>query len=132
MNSLCPLYFKSTFNQQLFAVLCFKPYTKLCDLYSFLKLKTIHKCFLCPYQRQSSMLCFIAFKYSRTPCAVKSRCNIPIYMYYEYSVICLCWHNLFVFKIKCNKSSTTRLRLFYITFYLCCKCATFSSQCNEA
>ena len=27
-----------------------------------LKLKTIHKCFLCPNKRQSSMLCFIAFK----------------------------------------------------------------------
>ena len=25
-----------------------------------LKLKTIHNCFLCPYKRQSSMLCFLA------------------------------------------------------------------------
>ena len=32
-----------------------------------LKLKTIHKCFLCTYKRQRSMLCFIAFKFSRTP-----------------------------------------------------------------
>ena len=34
MNSLCPLYFKSTLNQRLIAVLCLKSYTKLCDLYS--------------------------------------------------------------------------------------------------
>ena len=26
---------------------------------------------------------------------------------------------------KCNKNSTTWLRFLYITFYLCCKCATF-------
>ena len=40
MNSLCPLYFKSTFNQGLIAVLCLmanqiKSYTKLCDLCSY-------------------------------------------------------------------------------------------------
>ena len=29
-----------------------------------LKLKTIHKCFLCPYKMQSSMLCFTAFRFS--------------------------------------------------------------------
>ena len=38
-----------------------------------LKQNTLHKCFLCPYKRQSSMLCFIAFSFSRTP--VKSRCR---------------------------------------------------------
>ena len=27
MNSLCPLYFKSTFNHRLIAVLCLKSYT---------------------------------------------------------------------------------------------------------
>ena len=27
-----------------------------------LKLKTIHKCFLCPYKEQISMLCFIALR----------------------------------------------------------------------
>ena len=30
----------------------------------FLKLETIHYCFLCPYKRQSSKLCFIAFRFS--------------------------------------------------------------------
>ena len=34
-NSLCPLYFTSTLNQRLIAVLCLKSYTKLCDLYSY-------------------------------------------------------------------------------------------------
>ena len=34
-----------------------------------LKLKTTHKClfYFSPYKRQSSMLCFIAFKYSQIP-----------------------------------------------------------------
>ena len=41
-----------------------------------LKLKTIHKCFLCPYKRQSSVLCFIAFSFSRTP--VKSQCTMQV------------------------------------------------------
>ena len=34
---------------------------------------------------------------------------------------------------KCNKNSTTWLRFLYITFYLCCKCATFlcaRTPCN--
>ena len=42
-------------------------------LISYLKLKTIQKCFLCPYKRQSSMLCFTAFSFSRI--SVKSRCR---------------------------------------------------------
>ena len=35
--------------------------------------KTIHKCFLCPYKRQSLLICFIAFKFSRI--TVNSRCR---------------------------------------------------------
>ena len=102
---------------------------------SSLKLKTIHKCFLCPYKRQSSMLCLIAFRFSRvTEIMVQVKRAIgkailhklPIYNEY----MCLCWvSTLFCMIcclfINCSKSSTTRLRSLYISFYLCCKSATF-------
>ena len=42
-----------------------------------LKLKTIYKFFLCPYKRQSSMLCFIAFRFSRvTEVMLQVKCAI--------------------------------------------------------
>ena len=31
---------------------------------------------------------------------------------------------------NCSKSSTTRLRSLYITFYLCCECSTFLCACT--
>lgn len=34
---------------------------------------TIHKCFLCPFKRQNSMLCFIEFRFLGIP--VKSLCR---------------------------------------------------------
>ena len=100
----------------------------------YLKLKTIHKCFLCPYKRQSWMICFIAFRFSRT--LVKSRfrqskcCRkailhkLPIYNEY----MCLCGVSTLFGMIcclffNCSKSSTTHHRSLYtcITFYICCK-----------
>ena len=59
--SVCAIYILSSLKMMNLNVAC------------FLKLKTIHKCFLCPYKRQSSMLCFIAFKLSRT--SVNSQCR---------------------------------------------------------
>ena len=49
-------------------------------------------------------------------------------IYNEY--ICLCWVSILFgmiccFFSNCGKSSTSRFRSLYITFYLCCKCATF-------
>lgn len=55
------------------SLLCFLPVRGNTDLLESLpsllnwirlKLKTIHKYFLCPYKRQRSMLCFISFKFS--------------------------------------------------------------------
>ena len=107
------------------------------DLAFILKLKTIHKCFLCPYQRQSSMLCFTAFRFSRTP--VKSRCRWNVrygrlhYTNYQYiTKLCACVESPHYFtwfvgvSFNCIESSTTRLRPLYITFSLRCEYFTFS------
>ena len=103
--------------------------------FTSLKLKTIHKCFLHPYKRQSSMLCFIAFRFSRVTevmlqikRAIGKAILYKLPIYKEY--MCLCWvSTLFCMMCclfsNCSKSSTTRLRSLYIAFYLCCKCATF-------
>ena len=104
-----------------------------------LKLKTIHTCFLYPYKTQSSMLCFFTNTCEVTMQVILKRAiRKATLLYNEY--MCLCWVSTLFCMICCKfsnciKSSTTRLRSLYITFYLCCKCATFfclySSQCNE-
>ena len=76
-----------------------------------LKLKTIHKCLVCPYKRQSSMLCFIAFKYSRIPVShdADKACNREGYITQTTNILRIqchvlalsphnIWHDLFVFQ----------------------------------
>ena len=100
-----------------------------------LKQKTLHKCFLCPYKRQSSMLCFISFSFSRTP--VKSRCRKSMtqgrlhctnYQYIRSTCTCVESSHYIAFVVSfsnCSKSSNTWLRSLYIAFYLSCKCARY-------
>ena len=108
-----------------------------------LKPKTIHKCFLCPYKMQSSMLSFIAFRFSRTrEVTMQVKHVIGKVMLHKLSIyneyMCLCWvSTLFCMMCclfsNCSKSCTTRLRSLYITFSLCCECSTFScvnTPCN--
>ena len=88
--------------------------------------------------KQSSTLCFFAFKYSRIP--VKSRCmqryitnnmyQLILQMHVLVSSLHILWHDLlFVFQL--NKNSTIRLWSLYITFYFHCKCAKFSGACTQ-
>ena len=97
-----------------------------------LKLKSNHKCFLCPYK----MLCFIAFRLSRTPVMMQVKRAIGKAMLHKLSIyneyMCLCWVSTLFCMIcclfsNCSKNSTTRLRWLhgYIKFYLCSKCTTF-------
>ena len=74
------------------------------------------------------MLCFIAFRFRRTP--VKSRAIGKLhntnYQYITDMSLHIILHDLlFVFKLY-SKSSTTRLRSLYIMFYLRCEYSTFS------
>ena len=74
-----------------------------------LKLKTIYKCFLCPYKRQSSMLCFIEFRFSgiiKVTMQVKHAIGkatlhkLPIYNEYMTVLVLslrIILHDLFVF-----------------------------------
>ena len=96
--------------------------------------KTVHKWFLCPYKRQSS----IAFRIFTNTCEVTLQvkraierailCNLLIHT--EYMCLCLvstlfCMICCLFSNWICSKSSTTQFRSIYIMFYLCCKCATF-------
>ena len=106
----------------------------VCNFTSFtleifkLKLKTIHKCFLCHYKRQSSMLWFIAFRFPRTPVVKRAIGKAKLHklpIYNEY--ICLCWVSTLFFMIYCNSCTTyTQLRFLDITFSLRCEHSTFS------
>ena len=101
------------------------PSTQRCFVMS-LKLKTINKCFFCPYKRELSMLCFIAFNISRIPedtMQVKRDIHIgqtqTTQNLLRIHVFVLSLHiNLFS---NCYKNSTICT---YITFYLRCRCAT--------
>ena len=84
----------------------------VCNFTSFtleifkLKLKTIHNVF-CPYKRQSSMLCFIAFRFPRTPVVKRAIGKAKLHklpMYNEY--MCLCWVSTLFFMIYCNSCTT--------------------------
>ena len=102
-----------------------------------LNLKTIHKCFVCPYKKAelSSMFHYIQIFTNTCEVTVQIKRAIgkailhKLPIYYEYNVMCFRWAPT-IFGMIClfsnrNKSSTTRLRSFYITFYLWFKCATF-------
>ena len=52
-----------------------------------LKMKTIHKCFLCPYKRQSSLLCFIATMQVKRDIGKIIIHKLPILNEH----MCLCW-----------------------------------------
>ena len=72
--------------------------------------------------------------HSRIPVKTWCRLSVPYrglyYTNYQYITnTCACVespHDLLFVSI-CSKSSTIRPRYLYITFYLCCKCATFLS-----
>ena len=97
-----------------------------------LKLKTIHKCFLCPYIRQFSMLCYIAFRFlehlwsqdagkvSHREGSIAQTTNLL-----RIHVLVFSLHIIGHLFSNCSKSSNTRLQSLNITFYPCCKCATF-------
>ena len=110
------------------------------------KLTTIYKYFLCPYKRQSSMRCFIAFRYSGT--CVKSRCgwNVPLgklnytnYQYITNTCACVASPHYFAWFFLCFPIAVKALLHGFVPIYnlpalkmcnvLMCP---FSSQCNEA
>ena len=86
--------------------------------FNSLKLKIIHKCFLCSYKRQSSVLCFFAFRFLRIPAwdtmqekhAIERTILHKLPIYKEY--MCLCWVSTLFCMIcslfyNCSKSSIT-------------------------
>ena len=77
--------------------------------------------FFCPYKRQSSVVCFITFKFSQIP--LTSRCRYMqrrlYYTKYRYQYIkntCACVESLHYLErfVVCFSNCTTRLRSLYI------------------